>query len=95
MSKGKLWTPRVSDQLDLWDGTGVHGLDVKTLPWEGRSPRGLTQAGLSPIFKPRGAKSTSDFFSDENQLEFWDDQKRGSAIYRGAPSLLPLPRRIR
>ncbi len=63
-------------------------------PWGGRSPRELTSAYKRFILQPRAEKSVSDFVSDENQLDLWLAIKKAPRVllYRGAPSLLPLPR---
>ncbi len=78
-------------QLDLWDGTEVMGYDVRSLPWSGRSPRGLTRVALGLILKPRGEKSVSDFV-DPDQCVLRLTGRRVPREYRGAPLLLPLKR---
>ena len=84
--------PSDSSQLDLWDGSGVRGVELSSLPWSGASPRGLTRVALSPIFQAQAAKSVSDSVSDLDQLDFWLTKKRapGQSQYLGAPTLLPL-----
>jgi len=67
-------------------------------PWDGRSPRSLTRAGLAFIFKPK-APSHEVFFNPENYM-LWpiDRPPRGKssrrAVSPAASLLLPLPRRI-
>ena len=83
-----------SDQLDLWEGSEVQGLDLATLPWSGRSPRGLTQVALSGIFKAQADKSLSDFVCAA-QGDLWlISPKNAPGFYSGAPLLMDLPRRI-
>ena len=78
------------DQLQLV----FEGEEIVRVPWDGRSPRALTRVGLSLIFKAQAAKSTSDFSIDPDQYDLFGDAKTGPPRYEGAPSLLPLPRRI-
>jgi len=65
--------------------------DVRVnVPWEGRSPRVLTRAAMSPIFKAQAAKARA-VFTDPAQCEMWrHDQKGPLVVYQGAPLLLPL-----
>ncbi len=78
-----------SDQLDLWDGSGVAGVELRSLPWSGRSPRELTRVANSAIFKAQAGKSTSDFVRDENQYDLWLPVKKAPPVYGGAPLLIP------
>ncbi len=63
------------------------------VPWEGRSPRGLTRGALMSIFKTQGAKSTSGLFVP-GQIEIWPEVVKGLPASPGAPLLLPLKRRL-
>ncbi len=65
-----------------------------SIPWGGRSPRDLTRARNSPIFKAQAEKSMRDFVSDENQYDLWLPVKKGPLVYRGAPLLKDLPGEI-
>ena len=76
-------TTHDSDQFELeLDDARVR------VPWDGRSPRGLTRVALSRIFKAQAAKSVCDLVCP-GQLEFsWLDQKGPPGFSRGAPLLL-------
>ncbi len=78
----------VGEQLELFEG----GLTVVRIPWEGRSPRALTRVGLGITLKAQAAKSVSDFVRT-GQYDLWLAAEEGPPIYRGAPCLLPMPRR--
>ncbi len=75
------------DQLLLDLGDAALGL---SLPWGGRSPRGLTRVALEGIFKAQAAKSVSEF--DCVQLEMFKRlaPKTTRRPYRGSPLLIPL-----
>ena len=74
-------------ELDLFPG----------VPWGGRSPRALTSGRLALIFEARAAEERP-LFCDRDQLGFWPAgqkrQRRPSVVSRGAPTLIPLPRRV-
>ena len=78
----------IAIQLDLFD-------DVVRSPWGGRSPRGLTRAARSLIFKAGAAKKHERFVLDPQQYDLFDEGFIRPLYYRGAPTLLPLNRRIR
>jgi len=61
------------------------------LPWEGRSPRGLTRVALSPFFKAQAAKDARH--RDPTQLDLFvrNGRRKPPELYRGASPLLPLP----
>ena len=80
-------TGPLGDQLSLFEG----GLIFPGTPWDGRSPRALTRAWCGFIFKPRGAKSVSDFTIDLAQVDMFPEDFESPRVYSGAPSLLPLP----
>ena len=63
------------------------------VPWEGRSPRGLTRGANLVILKAQAAsRMTEAKFGD--QIEMWPtEQKPAPHVWGGGPSLLPLPRR--
>ena len=74
-----------SPQLDFWQE------ELDALPWQGRSPRGLTRAALALFFK-RERQKNERFFVDPNQLGFFRvAEKAPRVVPRGAPSLLPFP----
>ena len=75
-----------STQLELALFTGE--------PWEGKSPRALTKVALGLIFKPGGAKKRERFAFDDRQIEMFPEAIKEPRQYGGAPSLLPLPRRV-
>ncbi len=60
------------------------------VPWEGRSPRGLTRVALGFIFDPRGKKKHKRN-RDPSQMEMFGGPSKGPPRYGGAPLLLPLP----
>ncbi len=61
--------------------------DVRVrIPWAGRSPRDLTRASSSVIFKARAEKSVSDFV-DADQVDLWPTGKKAPWVYQGAPLL--------
>jgi len=62
------------------------------LPWNGQSPRALTRAAKSAIFKAQAAKGRPQM-KDPAQLELFRVGEKRLPEYRGAPSLLPLPKR--
>ena len=71
------------EQLSLFEG----GLDTVRIPWDGRSPRALTQAAMNAIFKAQAEKSVSEFV-DPNQCVLWPTgQSCPPVVYRGAPLL--------
>jgi len=80
-------TSRDGDQylLDLRSPEGA-----VQVPWQGRSPRGLTRVALGVILKAQAGKSMSDFVSDENQYDLWVSIKRLPWVYQGAPLLRDL-----
>ncbi len=63
------------------------GLERVRIPWDGRSPRALTRAALSSIFKAQAVKSTSDLVLS-NQIEMFSLTAKGP-LYEGASLLLP------
>jgi len=75
-----------SAQLDLFEA------ELKELPWRGQSPRALTKAAKSLFLRQEPPKSMSEFV-DLAQYEIWPIGQRAPRHSRGAPSLLPLPRR--
>ncbi len=61
--------------------------DVRVnVPWVGKSPRALTRAALSPIFKAQAAKGRP-IPMDPRQIDFWLPGKKAPWIYQGAPLL--------
>ena len=88
MTKG-VRPSRVGDQLQL-----TLGDVVVRVPWDGRSPRDLTRACLSGIFKPQGEKSVSEFGGIIQYDLFGAPREEGRTLYEGAVPLLPLPRGI-
>ena len=82
--------PPGSDQLDLWDGTCVLGMDLSMLPWRGRSPRGLTRVALGIILKAQAGEERSNLYVDEDQIVLWADRLKGPFVYEGAPLLLEI-----
>ncbi len=75
-------------QLDLFEGMECGDVRV---PWDGRSPRDLTQAGMNPIFKAQAVKKRERSGFDAGQLDLWLAKSEGPRRDSGAPSLLPLP----
>ena len=69
-----------STQLDLWQ------VELDALPWQGRSPRGLTRARLSVIFKPEAQKHER-FFVDLDQFDLFRAAITEFPWYRGASCL--------
>jgi len=64
--------------------------DVRlNLPWNGRSPRGLTKAAQALFLSQAAQKSVSEFV-DPEQGDLW---KKAAPEYSGAATLLPLNRR--
>jgi len=59
------------------------------IPWEGRSPRGLTRVNME-LFLSRGAQKAVRCDLGPGQLSLFPEAKKGSRIYSGAPLLLPL-----
>ncbi len=81
--------PRTGEQLEL----ALDDVRLK-IPWEGRSPRGLTRVRISSIFKAQAEKSVSDFVNPD-QIEM-SQLRQESPLYEGAPLLSPLlHRRVR
>jgi len=81
---------REGDQLELWT---ARELGLHRVPWEGQSPRVLTACYKRFIFKARAAKSMSEFVNPD-QGDLWLPMKNAPRVVsRGAPSLLPLPKR--
>lgn len=83
---------RIGDQLTL-------ALDDVRLqrvvePWEGRSPRELTAAYERFILKAQAVKNMGDVYDGE-QFDLWLPAKKAPRVSRWAPSLLPLPRRVK
>ncbi len=76
-----------SGQLEL----ALHD-ERKAVPWGGRSPRSLTRVQKA-LFLKRERQKGDRFFVDPSQIDMWLAAPRAPRIYRGAPSLLPLPRR--
>ncbi len=66
-------------RLDLFRG----------VPWNGRSPRGLTRVGLGLYLRPE--PPVREVFFDPEQLELWPVDrppvKKGPFVYEGAPLL--------
>ncbi len=83
MERQKGFTP-VSEQLEL-------ELDDERalIPWEGRSPRGLTKVGLGLFLRQEPPKKHARIRCDSSQLELFVRQE-GPPQYEGAPLLLPL-----
>ncbi len=77
------------EQLEL----GLEDLR-KAVPWAGRSPRDLTRVRNLLFFK-RELQKDDRFFVDPNQYDLFRAAITGRPLYGGAPSLLPLPRRIK
>ncbi len=73
--------PLGSDQLEF--ALGKVWLDV---PWGGRSPRGLTRAGISLSLSSEAQKSVRDSV-DPDQIEIWPSGQKGPFVYEGAPLL--------
>ena len=68
-------------------------LDWGCEPWEGRSPRSLTQAPKA-LFLSQEAQKDDCFFVDPCQVDMFTGGGKGPRRESvGAPSLLPLPRR--
>ncbi len=80
---------REGEQLDLFVSKGVV---LARVPWAGQSPRVLTASYRQFILKAQAVKSVSDFV-DPGQYDLWLPKKKAPRVNRGAPSLLPLPRR--
>jgi len=74
-----------SSQLDLFEA------ELAALPWRGVSPRVLTR-GWNALFLQPEAQKNERFFVDPGQYDLWPSAKRAPRVYRGAPSLLPLPK---
>jgi len=71
----------IGDQLNL-------RLDWSGIPWDGRSPRGLTR-GSKALFLRREPQEDDCFFVDPNQCDLFLEAKTGSQDSPGAPLLLP------
>ncbi len=78
------YTPRDGDQLllDLFKG----------VPWDGRSPRGLTRVQIGLFFRPE--PQGHEVEPDPAQLQMWPVAVRPPRVKkrtaeRGAPPLLP------
>jgi len=67
---------------------------VLEIPWSGRSPRGLTRVANSLIFKAQAAKKRERSVLSV-QYDLFDPSAGHLERYRGAPSLLSLPRRVK
>ncbi len=80
--------PPDSDQLEL----ELNDARI-VLPWGGRSPRALTRVVLSGIFKAQAEKKR-ERFDLTDQIDMFDPSTEAPRIYRGAPLLVPLPRRL-
>ena len=74
-----------STQLELV----LHDVRLR-IPWAGQSPRDLTRARLSGIFKAQAGKSASVGFVDPFQLELALRSGKGPRASPGAPLLIPL-----
>ena len=85
-------TPHDQRQFDLWDGSGLAGLDLGRLPWRGMSPRGLTRVAAGLILKAQAAKSVSEFV-DPAQYDLFIPPKKAPWQYQGAPLLVGPNRR--
>ena len=83
------------DQLEL-------GLGQSRVPWDGRSPRGLTKVAMGLTNVPialvfnREVAGHEVFFRDTNQVDLWPSEpafweKEPPHLWGGSPSLLPLP----
>ena len=82
---------RIGEQLSLWSDEEYLKMH-SAYPWSGRSPRGLTY-GAKALFLSQGAQKSmreSGMCECGRQLSLADQE--GPPIYRGAPSLLPLPK---
>jgi len=69
-----------SSQLDLWE------VELAALPWQGRSPRGLTKA-RKVVFLRREPLKDERFFVDPDQIDLFPAAIKGPPRYEGAPSL--------
>ena len=75
-------TPHVGDQLEL-------ALDDQRvrIPWEGRSPRGLTR-GFGALFLRQAPPKKRERSRDcPGQIDLFEDRKRLPGRSRGAPLL--------
>ncbi len=61
----------------------------ESLPWGGRSPRGLTKARKGLFLRQEPPKSVSEF-ADPDQIEMFA-QRQIRPLYEGPAPLLPLP----
>ncbi len=75
-----------SVQLDLFE-VGVSR--TSGLPWEGRSPRELTEGYKRFTLKAQAAKSVSGP-KDSDQYDLWLPMKKAPWKYQGAPLLLEI-----
>lgn len=74
-------------QLDLWPSW------VRSLPWEGRSPRSLTLTKAPKVlFLRREPQKEDRFFVDPNQTDLWPPANKAPEIYSGAPLLMRFER---
>ncbi len=78
---------RDGDQFDLDLFPGV--------PWNGRSPRGLTRVGIGLFLRPEPPRHELMDERDPRQFDLWrrmghTEKKASRGTSRGAPSLLPL-----
>jgi len=71
-----------SRQLDIWQ------VELDGLPWQGRSPRGLTRAAKA-LFLRREPQKDDSFFIDPNQYDLLPEARKRLPS-RGAPLLVPL-----
>ena len=73
-----------SEQLEL----DLDDVRVR-VPWEGRSPRGLTRGANLFIFETQGDQKHARSRVSA-QLDLFQVTNEGPPVYRGAPLLLPL-----
>ena len=65
-------------------------VDVATLPWYGRSPRGLTRGAIA-LFSRREPQKPERFFVDPGQYDLFPAATiKAPWKYQGAPLLLEL-----
>ncbi len=75
----------------------VLALDWGREPWQGRTPRSLTGAGIR-LFSRREVAEPVRFSSDPLQMELWPAEQPARSegprrLVAGAPLLVPLKRR--
>ncbi len=82
----------LKEELLLRDGEQL-SLDLHdkraTIPWEGRSPRGLTKAA-NALFLNREGQKKRERSREEPICPECGQSVKGGAPYRGAPLLIPI-----